>query len=68
MNLTAKGETMSDFEKQLSEAYQVAAGFVRDYGAKYLPLFKRLHEEYELLQANNTLEKTALRVASTVQE
>ena len=47
----------------LEEAYQIMARIVRDYGDKYLPVFKRLHEEREVRKANQGLKDIALQVA-----
>lgn len=50
-------------DEMLEEAYQIMARIVRDYGDKYLPVFKRLHEEREVRKANQGLKDIALQVA-----
>ena len=52
----------------LGHAYMVMAGIIRDNGEKYLPIFKRLHEEMERRKAANDLKDIALQVAAGVIE
>jgi hypothetical protein len=58
----SKQETVTD--ARLDEAYVVMAGIIRNGGDKYLPIFKRLHEEREVRRARNDLKQIALQVAS----
>jgi hypothetical protein len=53
-------------DEKLEEAYQVIARIVRDYGEKYLPIFKRLHEEREIRKASQDLKDIALQVAQNM--
>ena len=50
-------------DTMLDEAYAIMASIIRDHGEKYLPIFKRLHEERLQRQANNDLKNIALQVA-----
>jgi hypothetical protein len=50
----------------LDDAYAVMAGIIRDCGDKYLPIFKRLHEEKGLRMAARDLKNIALQVATGV--
>lgn len=50
-------------DTMLDEAYAIMAAIIRDHGEKYLPIFKRLHEERLQRQANNDLKNIALQVA-----
>ncbi|QQR86924.1 MAG: hypothetical protein IPJ76_01480 [Flavobacteriales bacterium] len=58
----SKQET--DTDERLDEAYIVMAGIIRNGGDKYLPIFKRLHEEREVRRARKALKQIALQVAS----
>ncbi|MBW7941447.1 MAG: hypothetical protein H3C64_03385 [Candidatus Kuenenia stuttgartiensis] len=51
-------------EEKFNAAYQIIAAIVTKYGDKYLPIFKRMHEEKQLRQANAELEMIAKTVAS----
>ncbi|MBK8227480.1 MAG: hypothetical protein IPK70_09945 [Flavobacteriales bacterium] len=57
-----KQATVTD--TMLDDAYAVMARIIRDGGDKYLPIFKRLHEEKEMRKATNDLKKVALHVAA----
>ena len=57
----AKEKTVTN--EMIEEAYRIIAGIVRDHGDKYLPVFKRLHEERAHRQANQDLKNIALQVA-----
>lgn len=59
-----KQEPVSD--PMLDDAYAVMAGIIRDCGDKYLPIFKRLHEEKGLRMAARDLKNIALQVATGV--
>lgn len=54
--------TVSD--EDVEKAYKIMAAIVRDHGEKYLPVFKRLHEEYEDSKAKQNLKNIALKIAS----
>ena len=45
------------------DAYTIAAQIVTAYGEKYLPLFKRLHDEVELKQSQQHLKNIAATIA-----
>lgn len=47
------------------EAYKVMAKIVRDHGEKYLPLFKRLHDEHLSKIAQADLINVALQVVKS---
>lgn len=53
-------------EEVLEEAYRIMARIVRDYGEKYLPIFKRLHEEREIRKAKQELKDIALQIAQNM--
>lgn len=55
----------NDFDEKLEKAYFIMAGIIRDHGEKYLPIFKRLHEEREERKASLDLVSIAIRTAST---
>lgn len=57
----AKEKTVTD--QRLDEAYAIMAQIIRDHGDKYLPIFKRLHEERLQRKANSELKEIALQVA-----
>jgi hypothetical protein len=50
-------------DETIEEAYRIMARIVRNHGEKYLPVFKRLHEENEQRKAIRTLWDIALRIA-----
>lgn len=52
--------------QQLREGYKITAKIVSTYGDKYLPIFKRLHDEMEKRMAEETLKNIALQVAQTM--
>ena len=45
------------------DAYSLAAIILTEHGSKYLPVFKRLHQELSKYKAENELLKTAKNVA-----
>lgn len=47
----------------LDDAYSIMAAIIRDHGEKYLPVFKRLHEEKLQRNARNELKEIALQLA-----
>lgn len=51
-------------DEKIEQAYVIMAQVVRNYGDKYLPLFKRIHDEREERKANQDLRNIALLVAS----
>lgn len=51
-------------DEKLQAAYVIIAGIVTKYGDKYLPIFKRLHEEKLQRQANADLKAIAQQVLS----
>ena len=53
----------SDFDEKLEKAYFIMAEIIRDHGEKYLPIFKRLHEEREKRKANMDLISIAIKAA-----
>ena len=50
-------------DAMLYDAYSIMAAIIRDNGEKYLPIFKRLHEEKMQRNARNELKEIALQVA-----
>ncbi len=52
--------------EKLEQAYSLMAVVIRDYGVKYLPIFKRLHEEMEAVKARRDLQSIALQIAKDV--
>ncbi len=52
--------------RELEEAYKIAAVIVKRYGEKYLPVFKRMHDEIEQAKADNSFKQIALQVAAEV--
>lgn len=54
-------------DEEIETAYIIMAKIIRDYGDKYLPIFKRIHEERELRKANQGLKNIALQVAQNMQ-
>lgn len=52
-------------DENMEAAYVIMAKIIRDHGDKYLPIFKRIHEERELRKANQDLRNIALQVAKT---
>lgn len=50
-------------DDMLDTAYSIMAAIIRDHGEKYLPIFKRLHEERLQRKARNNLKEIALQVA-----
>lgn len=57
-----KQRTVSD--EEVEKAYKIMAGVIRDHGDKYLPVFQRLHEEYEQRKAKRDLKNLALQIAA----
>lgn len=57
-----KQRTVSD--EEVEKAYKIMAAVIRDHGDKYLPVFQRLHEEYEQRKAKRDLKNLALQVAA----
>lgn len=55
-----KEKTVTD--ARLEEAYTIMAAIIRDHGDKYLPIFKRLHEERLQRKANSDLKEIALQI------
>lgn len=53
-------------DEDLESAYKIMAMIVRKYGDKYLPVFKRIHEERELRKAQQSLKNIALQIAQDV--
>lgn len=53
-------------DEMLEKAYSIMAKIIRDHGDKYLPIFKRLHEERELRKAKQDLKNIALQVAQNM--
>ena len=51
-------------DEAVEEAYKIMARIVRDYGEKYLPVFKRLHDEHEERKAKRDLTNIALKIAA----
>jgi hypothetical protein len=50
-------------DTMLDDAYIIMAGIIRNHGEKYLPIFKRLHEERLQRKADSDLKKIALQIA-----
>lgn len=50
-------------DEDLEAAYKIMAMIVRNYGDKYLPVFKRIHEEREFRKAQQSLKNIALQIA-----
>jgi len=57
----AEDNTVTD--DMIERTYQIMAVIIRDHGDKYLPIFKRLHEERERRKATQDLKNIALQVA-----
>jgi hypothetical protein len=55
-------------DEMLEMAYRIMAGIINTYGEKYLPIFKRLHEEREARKASQDLKNIALQIAQSVQQ
>ncbi|HTN46365.1 MAG TPA: hypothetical protein VL098_08470 [Flavipsychrobacter sp.] len=53
-------------DERLEEAYTIMAAIIRDHGDKYLPVFKRLHEERLQRKEKNDLKAIALQVAEKI--
>ncbi len=53
-----KNKTLTD--EKFDTAYLIIAGIVTKYGDKYLPIFKRLHDEKQQRQADADLKAIAL--------
>lgn len=51
-------------DAMLDDAYSIMAAVIRDHGDKYLPIFKRLHEERLQRNADNELKEIAVQVAA----
>ncbi len=56
-------ETNTVTDEMLERAYTIIAKIIRDHGDKYLPIFKRIHEEREARKANQDLKDIALQIA-----
>lgn len=54
-------------DENIDQAYIIMARIIHAYGDKYLPIFKRIHEERELRKANQDLRNIALQVAEKMQ-
>ncbi|MES2479447.1 MAG: hypothetical protein V4561_10185 [Bacteroidota bacterium] len=50
--------------EELEEAYAIIADIIRKRGEKFLPIFKRLHEEVLQRRVNQSLIDIALQVSS----
>lgn len=50
-------------DSALDDAYNIMAVIIRDNGDKYLPIFKRLHEEKLQRNASNELKEIAVQLA-----
>lgn len=50
-------------DEKLQSAYLIIAGIVKQHGEKYLPIFKRMHEEIEVRKAQKNLLEIASRLA-----
>lgn len=50
-------------DEDIEAAYKIMAMIVRNYGDKYLPVFKRIHEEREFRKAQSDLKDIALQIA-----
>lgn len=50
-------------DDMIEKAYRIMARIIRDHGDKYLPIFKRLHEERARRQASHDLKNIALQIA-----
>lgn len=55
-------------DETIETAYRIMAVIIRDYGDKYLPVFKRIHEERELRKAQDSLKNIALQIAQNMQQ
>ncbi|OJV55784.1 MAG: hypothetical protein BGO31_16955 [Bacteroidetes bacterium 43-16] len=51
-------------DENIEQAYIIMANIVRNYGDKYLTIFKRIHDEREVRKANQELRNIALQVSS----
>lgn len=51
-------------DENIEQAYIIMANIVRNYGDKYLNIFKRIHDEREARKANQELRNIALQVSS----
>lgn len=56
--------TVSD--EDVEKAYKIMATIVRNHGDKYLPVFKRLHDEMETRKAKRDLKNIALQIAADI--
>lgn len=54
-------------DENIEQAYIIMAHIIQKYGDKYLPIFKRIHQERELRKANQDLRNIALRIAANMQ-
>lgn len=54
-------------DEDLETSYKIMAMIVRNYGDKYLPVFKRIHEEREMRKAQSDLKDIALQIAQDMQ-
>jgi len=50
-------------DQMFEDAYRIMAKIIRDHGDKYLPVFKRLHEERINRIAKRDLKNIALQIA-----
>lgn len=53
-------------EEKFNAAYIIIAAIVTKYGDKYLPIFKRMHEEKLQRQANADLQRIAKDIVSSI--
>ena len=51
--------------EKFNEAYLIIAGIVTEHGDKYLPVFKRMHEEKLKRQADDELKAIAIAIFKT---
>lgn len=58
-------QTESIPDEKFNLAYTIIAEIVTKYGDKYLPIFKRMHEEKLQRQANADLQRIAKAIVSS---
>ena len=54
-------------DEDLETAYKIMAIIVSNHGDKYLPVFKRIHEELEQRRTQQGLMNIALQIAENMQ-
>lgn len=59
-------DTNSITDEQIETAYIIIAKIIRDYGDRYIPIFKRVHDERERRKADMRLKNIALQVAENL--